>query len=81
MAIVRDLYWLTTNTDITRIENDGGGLAIYIGKASPGSSEGASKWQIQKLTYVSNAVTEINFANGSPAYAFSWTARASYSYS
>lgn len=81
MAYVRDLYWLLSNTDITRIENDGNGLAIYIGKAAAGTSEGTERWQIQKLTYVNNAVTQIDFASGSPAYAFSWTNRASYTYS
>jgi len=81
MGYVRDLYWLTANTDKTRIENDSNGIAIYIGKAAPSSAEGDLKWQIQKLTYVNSAVTQIDFPQGSPAYAFSWTNRASYSYS
>lgn len=82
MAAIRDLYWSTTETDITRIENDANGLAIYIGKAAPGSATSAAKWKIQKLTYVNNAVTQIDFANGSPAYEFAWDLRATaYTYS
>lgn len=81
MTALRDLYWLTSETNITRIENDANGLALYIGLAAAGAGESEERWQIKKLTYVNNAVTEINFAQGSPAYKSSWTNRATYTYS
>jgi len=77
---IRPLYLLTSETNIQRIENDGNGAPIYIGKAAPGSAESAAVWQIQKLTYTNGAVTEINFADGSPAFCKSWTLRSSGGY-
>lgn len=77
----RDLYLLTSETNSMRMENDGDGNPIYVGKAAPGSSEGSEVWQIRKITYVSTNPTAVNFPNGCPAYNFSWTLRTGYTYS
>lgn len=57
------------------------GKAIYIGKADPGTGETEERWQIQKLTYVGDDATEINWANGSNKFMFKWSARTTYTYS
>lgn len=76
----RDLITYET-VDKFRFEYDGDGLQIYVGQAAPGSAEGDLKWKIRKFTYSGTNQTEVNWANGSPSYAFSWTARATYTYS
>ena len=65
----------------TRIENTVQGMAVYIGKAVPGTLTSAESWQIQKLTYSGNFVTAIGFAGGSAAFDKKWDDRATYSYS
>ena len=50
----------------------------YIGKALPGVAEGDSSWQLCKLTYDGNNVTEINFASNNSNFDFSWTDRADF---
>ena len=80
MAVVRDLYWLTSDTDIQRIENGASG-PIYVGHAAPGTATSDTKWQIRKITYSDNMATQVDFAQGSPAFNFSWDLRATYSYS
>lgn len=60
---------------------------IYKGFARPGAAEGDLVWQVAKMTYDgSNNLTSIKWpqdANGhaNTEYAFSWTSRASYTYS
>ena len=60
---------------------------IYKGFARPGSDEGASVWQLAKLAYdASHNVLSIKFpqnslGSASNDYQFSWTARATYTYS
>lgn len=66
---------------------------IYKGFARPGTDEGDLAWQIAKLTYDgNNNVTSIKWPNaiagvanaagyGSNDYIFSWTNRATYTYS
>lgn len=54
----------------------------YIGLAIQGVSKAAANWQIRKLTYdVNHNVTDIQYANGSPAFANVWNNRVSLSYS
>lgn len=79
MGYIRDLYW-TVDVDTQRLENDASGAPIYVGRAAPGTSESSARWQIRRLTYVSSAITEVNFAEGSPAYNFAWSLRATYTY-
>lgn len=60
---------------------------IYKGFARPGASEGSLVWKLSKMTYDgSNNLTSITWpqdTNGhaSNDYQFSWTLRASYTYS
>lgn len=78
----------TFYADMTfRGEYDGDGFLIYKGYARPGADEGAAVWQIAKLTNDADGnVTSITWPqadNGaaSSEYVFSWTDRASYTYS
>lgn len=70
-----------------RGEYDGSGYLIYKGYARPGADEDAAVWQIAKLTNDgSGNVTSITWPQGdngaaSSEYNFSWTDRASYTYS
>ena len=60
---------------------------IYKGYARPGADEGALVWQLALIAYDgSNNITSIKWPQGSNGAAssefiFSWTARASYTYS
>jgi hypothetical protein len=60
---------------------------IYKGFARPGADEGALVWQLAKLSYDgSNNVLTIKFPQNSYGiatndYSFSWTNRATYTYS
>lgn len=63
-------------------EYDGSNNLIYQAWASPGSVTSAAVWRIRKLTYNGvPLVTNIQFPAGSPAFAFAWDSRATYSYS
>lgn len=73
---IADLY----NTFTERFAYSGN-LVEYVGRAHPGSVEGDEVWQIQRLTYSGNNVTEKKFADGSMEFKFSWTDRAKYNYS
>ena len=66
----------------TQIDYNGGSNATYVGYAAPGTATSASTWQIKFITYDgSNNPLTITYANGSGAFSFQWTLRASYSYS
>lgn len=60
---------------------------IYVGFARPGSDEGDEVWQIRKLAYdgsnnlISIKWPEDPFGNANNDYEFSWTDRATYTYS
>lgn len=70
-----------------RAENDASGNALFIGKAIVGSDEGVLKWQISFQTYdassalLSKTWPENVEGNASTDYEFSWTDRATYTYS
>lgn len=53
----------------------------YIGMALPGTGKGEAKWQIKKLTYDGNKITDIKFAGGSDAFNKIFNNRTSYDYS
>lgn len=62
-------------------EYDGNNNLIYQGWSSPGQGTSALTWRIRKLTYnATPLVTNIQFASGSPAFAFSWDSRTTYTY-
>ena len=63
-----------------------GSNLIYKGLARPGSAEGDLVWQIAKITYSGSNITEIKWpedsnGNASSEFIFSWTDRATYTYS
>lgn len=70
-----------------RGQYDGSSNLIYKGFAQPGASEGDLVWQISVLAYDgSGNVTSVTWpqnalGSASNDYIFSWTARASYTYS
>jgi len=70
-----------------RAQNDASGNALYIGKAIVGTGEGESKWQISFQAYDgNNSLTSKTWpqnsaGNASTEYEFSWTDRATYTYS
>jgi hypothetical protein len=72
---------------ITRIDYDANSNAIYQGWAQPGTGNSDLAWRIIQNTYDgSNRFTASGFpgdANGNPscAFSFSWTSRATYTYS
>lgn len=68
---------------IQRIDYDSNSNAIYLGWAQPGTATSETKWRIVQNMYDgSNRFTGSGFPGGSPAFGFSWDARAtSYSYS
>jgi len=68
-----------------RGEYDGSNNLIYAGFAIPGSAEGTRCWQIKKLTYTGPNLVSVTWPQfnslASTDYNFSWTARATYTYS
>lgn len=66
---------------ILRIDYDVSNNPIYLGWAAPGSSESATVWRIARNTFTGSNMMARNFPSGSPAFGYSWTNRASYSYS
>ena len=80
MGGYRDLTAYET-VDKFRFTYNGDGLQEYVGQAAPGAAEGDLVWKIRKFTYSGTNATEVNWAQGSPAYKSSWTDRASYTYS
>lgn len=65
----------------TAVDFAGGLFPIYLGYATPGVLKSASGWQIRKMTYDgANNMTDIQFANGSPGFAFSWDDRTIFTY-
>ena len=65
---------------IQRFENNAQGQPVYIGKAVPGTATSAASWQIQKITYSGNYITQINFAGSSADFDQVWDDRTSLSY-
>lgn len=69
-----------------RCENDANGNPVYIGRSKVGTAEAESKWQISKQTWdANNSLTSKtwpeNNSIASTDYEFSWTDRATYTYS
>lgn len=69
-----------------RGEYDGSNNLIYKAFARPGASESALVWQIAKLAYTGTNIISIKWPQNASSvasndYAFSWTNRATYTYS
>lgn len=57
------------------------GNAEYIGKADPDSNKANAVWQIVKLSYTGENMTDIQYADGDLSFDNIWDDRASLSYS
>jgi len=78
------LQRLNANNMSLRIEYDGSSNPIYIGIAAPGTLDGASYWQLRKLTFDgNNNVTSIKYADGDSSFDNIWDSRSdgTYTYS
>lgn len=68
-----------------RGEYDGSNNLIYAGVAMPGSAEGTLCWQIKLLAYTGTNLISVKWpqidSKASTDYSFSWTSRATYTYS
>lgn len=68
-----------------RGEYDGSNNLIYAGFALPGAAEGDRVWQIKKLAYTGTNLISVKWPelDSEPdiGYSFSWTDRATYTYS
>lgn len=68
-----------------RGEYDGSNNLIYAGFATLGVAEGVRVWQIKKLAYTGTNLTSVKWPQinsiASSDYSFSWTDRATYTYS
>ena len=81
-ALVDSNGSVKTTTDVYTVKLEYvGNNPVYVGKALPGSSVSSAAWQIQKLTYSGNNVTDVQWAGGSSGFAAIWNDRATYSYS
>lgn len=74
IKVVQDVYTV-------KIAYASAGKPQYIGKAAPGTASSAAGWQISKLTYSTDDVTDIQWAAGSLSFTNIWDNRASLSYS
>lgn len=72
---------MQTDIPLTIAMEYSGENPIYIGKAQPGTAKSAALWQIQKLTYDGNNVTDVQWADGDTDYDNVWNNRDSLSYS
>lgn len=65
-----------------QIEYDASNNPIYLGFAAPGALTTDAKWQIRYLTYdVSNNITSMTYASGTPNFDKKWSTRDTYVYS
>ena len=64
-----------------KIEYNGDGLELYIGRANPGSATSSAVWQIYKMEYDgSNRPITRRYANGSDDFKNAWEDRSTYDY-
>lgn len=65
-----------------RFDYDGNGNQIYIGWAVTTYLSSDTVWRIMKQTFNgANQVTQIQWANGDPAFNYIWDNRTTYTYS
>jgi len=64
------------------IEYNSDNFELYIGEASPGTSQTLAGWRIKKLTYNSSGrVTNVEWASGNNMFDKIWNSRDTYVYS
>lgn len=79
-----EVEWLASlggsQVDYTQRIDEASATVTYIGKADPGSAEGAAVWQIKKIEVI-GAETEITWADGDVSFNNVWDDRASLTFS
>lgn len=79
-----EVEWLeslgSAQVDLAQIVDEASATVTYIGKAQPGSAEGAALWQIKKIT-ISGTETITTYADGDAEFDNIWDNRAGLSYS
>ena len=80
--------YIVSNGELSiRAENDASGNPLYLGKAVAGVGESVTKWQISKQTFdatdglLTKKWPQNSDGKASTEYEFSWTDRATYTYS
>lgn len=82
MADAREVSRETMANDQILISYDANNNAQYVGQARAGAATSSGLWRIKLLTYnASNLLTNVQWPSASPAYAFVWDSRATYTYS
>lgn len=71
--------WVVSDRVLTTRIDEASSTVTYIGSAEPGTSEGASTWQIKKID--SSSGTAITFADGVATFTKEWDERTGYTYS
>lgn len=79
-----EVEWLASlggaQVDYAQRVDEASATVTYIGKADPGSAEGAAVWQIKKIEVIGSE-TEITWADGDVDFNNVWSNRASLSFS
>jgi len=77
----QNLQRLNASNMAIRIDYDGNSNPIYIGVAAPGTLDGASYWQLIKLTFDgNNNVTATKYADGNSNFDNIWDNRSDGTY-
>lgn len=80
--IINGYFNYSQGNFIVRQDYDGNNNAIYIGWATPGTATSDTGWRILQQNFNgSGLMTGTAFPGGSPAFAFIWDQRSSYSFS
>jgi len=81
----RNVVQNSTDLRTYRAAYDGSNNKIYEAWAVPGTDEGVRSWSLRKLTYSTTYLTKIEYpqisSKASSDYSFSWTDRATYTFS
>lgn len=78
----REILTSVNDNDIYLLDNTTSSSYEYWGYAQPGSTTAQPNWKITKWTKDGSGLyVQKQFASGSPAYAFIWDSRDTYSYS
>ncbi len=65
-----------------KMDYDGSGNLVYLGKAPMGKGTDEPFWQIRRFAYgVSSNLTSVQWANGKPTFESIWDSRAALLYS
>jgi len=68
------------NTGLKQRMTYTGDNIIYLGQAKPGKAEDANAWQILKMTYDGDNITDVDFANSDNEFVYKWSLRTTYTY-